>query len=105
MASSENSEEEKDRKKREDEELEKKKTWYDLETADNEEDEFLVMIKGKGRTEEKVLKIRREQEGRQKSSDKNKKRNERRRVNRHHPWDGAERKLINTNNMTNRAAR
>ena len=103
MASSVNSEEEKDRKKREDEELEKKKTWYDLETADNEEDEFLVMIKGKGRTEEEVLKIRREQEGRQKSSDKNKKRNERRRVNRHHPWDGAERKLINTNNMTNRA--
>ena len=29
----------------------------------NEEDEFLVMMKGKGRTEEEVKKIRREQEG------------------------------------------
>ena len=70
---------------------------------ENEEDDFLVMIKGKGMTEEEVKEIRREQEGRHKSSDKNKKRNENRRVNRHHPCDGAERKLIHTNNITTRA--
>ena len=72
-----------------------KKSWAEMVTTENEGDDFLVMMKGKGRTEQEVKKIRREQ----KSSDKNKKMNERRRVNRHHPWDGAERKLINTNNM------
>ena len=103
-----------------DEDAKKKmKDWGDEEEMDDEKEkekekgEFLTMKKGKGRTEEELKKLREdEEEKRQKRIMKNKKRNDRRRamedkkriisINRFHPWDGAERKLIDTN-MTNRA--